>query len=940
MAIRITRNDAGNCINFVGSSNPAYWNACLSAVLNSEDGNRVDIINDIRSENEDEIQYEFYAVDFNDFADKDNNAFTTAQQMVDYVNENANVVGVSGVGADLTDTVVNFRLDQTSTSIIMDNGSSFGVNTIKAVADTDGTIHIHAIGAGAPNEEQDANDHKHFEKLVHTNVQINGVAAAGGLNDVVNQLNELFTVGPFEAVVISDPHSTMVADVDGTTTTYTLEGTHAVDPVGNSIFGATQNTNYAGLKTVDTIDQAGEYFTFDIRGEGQLGFGLIHTDASYAAGHYTGNATYANPANFATYNSQHGGWQFSHHFHLTPNGSWTNYGANTAFVRGPGWYNWESQDEWLAGDPVKVRCGIDENGFIYVSTLQDDNTTWVMHARSGYPVPEGSEYHLGIKIGRNSSFVETVPKVHLLEEEAPTMNFRYIESPDGNFEWPLFATEAEANYYDANHQGTTGTGTSHTHTYADDPTNTTWYMPDTGNAMTGSAAPTGLWLQDFGGVTYTEITSLTNADLTPSQFSSTDYTFTEGSAVNIAIDPSDATWSTSVTISPSGSGLVYNTGSKMLQGTLTDVSADTLYTITVVRANSYGSSTGSFEILSTDVPVAPTLTTPWTKALDFSGNGEHLKQVNSSMYYVPLQMNGLAQTPDLGTRSQGDTSNHSNSRPWAVAVVFKSDGYSGNQMVWNQGEGSVSGNDNICMNVTAAGNVHLLWGREGVGYNQCRLATNIDSSKWYGVAIAHNGVRLGGNNATAANLANCFDIRLMSSADSFASISGNLSTAANWVSTGTRMDRTVAGDFTIGGRGNNYGFRGKVASMVVTTLNGGNNYTAAQYPAGNMPDADQFKMMITDPIEWVNDYKKRYSTYNPNGIFRKPAERFSTQPFLVPDSGAAQGCQVWLMGDGTSDSYANGIRNHIDPTNQNHSKIQLNSMVSNDIETVNIPGLT
>ena len=32
------------------------------------------------------------------------------------------------------------------------------------------------------------------------------------------------------------------------------------------------------------------------------------------------------------------------------------------------------------------------------------------------------------------------------------------------------------------------------------------------------------------------------------------------------------------------------------------------------------------------------------------------------------------------------------------------------------------------------------------------------------------------------------------------------------------MDRAVEGDFTIGGRGNNRSFHGKVASMVITTL--------------------------------------------------------------------------------------------------------------------------
>ena len=69
MAIRITRNEEGNCITFVGSSNPAYWNACLSAQINEGNSDRVDIINDIRTANDAEVQYEFYAVRYEDFAD-------------------------------------------------------------------------------------------------------------------------------------------------------------------------------------------------------------------------------------------------------------------------------------------------------------------------------------------------------------------------------------------------------------------------------------------------------------------------------------------------------------------------------------------------------------------------------------------------------------------------------------------------------------------------------------------------------------------------------------------------------------------------------------------------------------------------------------------------------------------------------------------------------
>jgi hypothetical protein len=922
MTIRISRNEAGNCINFIGSTQPAYWNACLSAVINSDDADRVDIINDIRSENDADTQYEFYGVSYLDYGDKDGNAFASAQAMVDYINSNANVVGVSDVGADLTGIDVNFRLDQTSTSIIMDNGSAFGVNTIKAVADTDGTIHIHAIGAGVPNGSEDAGDHKHFEKLEHTRVSVNGSAVAGGLNDVVNTLNELFTVGAFESVVIADPYSTMIADVDGVLAGYTLEGTGATDPVGDDIFTNISTGNYAGLKSTATIDQAGEYFTFDVRGEGQIGFGLVHTQDSYDGGYYSGNATYADPTTFAVSNSAHYGYQFSHWFHPTPNGSWTNYGANTGIVYGAGWYNWESQADWLAGNPVKIRCGIDTNGFISIESLQNDGVTWVVHARSSYPVADGAEFHLGIKTANSSARVYSAPKVHLLEPAAPTMYFRYIESPDGNFEWPLFATEEEANYYDLNHGGTVGAGTSHTHTYADDPTNTTWYMADTGSTMTDTAAPSGV---TFAGapVTFTEITSLTNADLTPPVYTQADISQEEGTAVNLQIAPAGATWTSSVTISPAGSGLVYD-GNSLVQGTLADVGADTDYTVTVVRANSYGSSTGSMTLTATNVAPVQTNLTPWTKALDFSGSNEHLKQVTQSTYINALRMGGTSVTVPAHSTDSSKTSDSTAAKPWATAIVFKSDGSSSNQHIWNLGEGSSSGDDNIYLKVDGQGQLQFNWGRVNAGsLNQCRIASGIQSNTWYGVYIAHNGTRLSATDATAANLADCFDIRLMSSGDSFSSLGSNLSTSSNWTSTGGRMDRSYTGDFTIGGRGSNRSFHGKVASMVITTLR--SDFA--------MPTDAEIKLMITDPKKWEDDYRvgqfvrwtysTSITTYNPSNY------TYGYGPV-----------HIWLMGDGSSDSYANGVRNEVFPSEQNNAKLQLNSMVSNDIETVTISGLT
>jgi len=91
--------------------------------------------------------------------------------------------------------------------------------------------------------------------------------------------------------------------------------------------------------------------------------------------------------------------------------------------------------------------------------------------------------------------------------------------------------------------------------------------------------------------------------------------------------------------------------------------------------------------------------------------------------------------------------------------------------------------------------------------------------------------------------------------------------------------------------------------------------------------------MITDPKKWEDDYR-----------VGKPVRwTYSTSVTVYNPSNYTYGyspVHIWLMGDGTSDSYANGIRNQVYPSDQNYTKLQLNSMVSNDIQTVNINGLT
>ena len=912
MAIRIKRNEEGNCINFLGSSNPTYWNACLSGEVDSTQTDSVNVINDIITSQSGETQYEFYRIPFTEFEDKDGNSFATAQDCADYITTNANVIGLGGGGTELTDVQVCFKLDDTSTSVMLDNGYSYGVNTIKAVSEG-GTISI----------KSELGDITHFTELDHTNVcDGEGNAISGGLNDVINYLNELFTVGAFESVVISDPYSTMVADIDGLTDSGALVGSASIDPIGNDIGGnTTTHNNNAGYLSSETINQAGEYFTFDIRGEGQIGFGLVHTQSSFDDGYYSGNSTYANPTSFCNgVNSSHYGYQFGHFFHPTPNGSWTNYGANTSYSMRSGWSNFPNQQNWLDGNPIKMRVGLDENGYISIDSYDPNTSTFVPHARTSYVQPEGAEFKLGIKFSNPHARLYSTPKVHLLEEEAPTMYFRYIESPDGVFNYPLFATEEEANYYDEQNGGT---GTSHTHTYADDPTNTTWYMPDTNGVMNGTSAPS-FDLSLGQSATYTEITSLTNSDLAPPLFSANNITQEEGTNVNIQINPAGSNWSTSVSIHPTTSGLVWD-GYSMVQGTLADVGSDTTYTITVTRGNSYGSTTGSMTVTATDVAPVQTNLTPWTKALDFSGSSERVVQVNPNTTYNALRMNGLSATNTASLSQSGYTSNSGVSRPWATAVVFKIDGNSSNQHIWNQGEGAGGTDDNIYLRVDSAQNLYFGWGRSGA-VNECRIATSISSAFWYGIYIGYDGRRWASAGATANNLANTFDIRMMSGHDNFGTLY-DVGTYNEWnqssSTTGGRMDRSILGDFTVGGRGSNRNFHGKVASMVITTLK-------LNVP---MPTDAEIALMITDPKKWEDDYligntirQSHYittATYSPSNIYS--------------GYGAVQ---IWLMGDGTNDSYANMIRNQVFANDQNYTKLNMISMVSNDIQSVNINGLT
>ena len=109
-----------------------------------------------------------------------------------------------------------------------------------------------------------------------------------------------------------------------------------------------------------------------------------------------------------------------------------------------------------------------------------------------------------------------------------------------------------------------------------------------------------------------------------------------------------------------------------------------------------------------------------------------------------------------------------------------------------------------------------------------------------------------------------------------------------------------SGATTIGGRGSNRSFHGKVASMVITTLK----------RSVQMPSTTEIEDMITDPVKWLQDYKVGES-------FRRPHSGTSTNNFQLRNTASGGyetlSTQVWLMGDGSNDSYSNMIRNRVNP---------------------------
>ena len=1395
MAIRVVRNDAGNCITFYGSTNPVFWNACLSAEVDATDPTLINVINDIRSVQVSATVYEFYNIPYTDFVDADNNAFADATAAANYITEKANVLGSTGSFIASENDELDFSRDFTDTSILFSNGDHFGVNSIRA-ENVNGMVNIVEVGASGATL---------FSQYRYDNLTINGAAAGLTVDAAVNALNALFTVNPLGA---GGTTPSVTVPVSGATASVSSAGT--IDPVGTPIYGddGTQS-GFGRVFSTDFIREPGEYFLVNMTGKGRYTVGLYEEGVDTNLTRATTNAHLDQLYSQAFYN--YGSYL----------GPWTTYGRQASLSYGPGWngatsvqfrYNTTVQTNLAAGDPYQIKVGITDDGRVGVWYYDADRSNdYILVSKSSVGLQEG-QYGLMITLHDQNAKVYDTPSRYATDPSGVELTYRYIESPDGSFYYPLFSTQEQAQYAAGEVFGDATSGVS-SFIFIDEPTNSTWYMPSLSGVQDASsftAIPSG--------VTYTEIQTEADENYAPAALTLPDQTVDETAAVNIQIVPQD----TIATVSGLPAGLAYNNG--FIQGTAPVVSGDYVgnptdaYTIAVSRSNLYGTTSQTFEltvnnltapatavsgftyvsgttlvdsdtladgsvvafdntldegnrfvipkswvetyvlpslvndgdavflgisatsatfdssitlddfvagikweksgsthistikaattdsitinsitsamydyafeaggddvlqviacnfnnintqpsvtnggsfartvsgtevppielllatsgstmdfaegdIIEIDIPLgandfavvetsetaatfnggdvsaitlnagytyrfmlndasiesgdtltfetldgtaytsgvttvgthgeylyyvefavpsdvpplrvkwnttvqgnpqisgstfvtavsgitlegpvanqtgtnlfdsgdwgwlsideqlgagerfvmdgafladlatampddsyvniavknpsgtvtqyggflgglllieritasntriritvggsststiyttaaglsnfeafievansgnnirhglrtssntsddvlttayadwssnyklqtgdqgygltavdvmvrgdtfagnsagmdsadvdwsglseisvptpAATLTTSWTKALDFGGSSERTQQVNNNNLYSPLNLggfNGFVAAPSTA----GNTSNDSNARPWATAIVFTSDNNSSNQHIWNLGEGANSTDDNIYLRVDASRDLYFGWGRSGE-LNECLVASLSNTTgTWYGVYIASTGERVGGGH-TAADIADCFDIRLVNLQTG--ATGSNLSTSTNWTSGsfGSRMNREFTGYMTIGGRGANRSFHGKVASMVVTTLR--RNVA--------MPTDAEISMMVRDPEQWLTDYKV-------GNAYRSPASGSDTSNFQLNNYDPHHATQVWLMGDGTSDAYAY-IRNQVYPAITNRTAMNMISMVSNDIETVNISGLT
>ncbi len=218
MAIRIIRNEAGNCVTFQGSSNPVYWNSCLSGEVDTAESQLINIKNDVRSIDESETVYEFYRIPYTDFQSSDGSSFSTPQECASYITAECNVLGSIGQQVASDSDTFNFYLDSKDNTVIMSTGDYFPVNTIHAVLESDSLSVSSIIGSKT-----------YYSNINLSNVSISSSLLTGTNAEKINTLNALFqNTGASTGSLPSITSSLAISLTEGETLNYELTADYGV----------------------------------------------------------------------------------------------------------------------------------------------------------------------------------------------------------------------------------------------------------------------------------------------------------------------------------------------------------------------------------------------------------------------------------------------------------------------------------------------------------------------------------------------------------------------------------------------------------------------------------------------------------------------------------------------------------------------------------------
>ena len=229
------------------------------------------------------------------------------------------------------------------------------------------------------------------------------------------------------------------------------------------------------------------------------------------------------------------------------------------------------------------RVGFDLEGRAYVA-YSSNGTNWTTFHRHDAAAPNGT-YRFYMQSEATGANITSLSVGELTS--TIVLNYRYIESPDGQFYHPLFASADEAAMLMCRWRWSGWKQLLLA--FQDEPTGSVWYTVREG--AEGVQFPPDNTVD----ITYVEIPTLADDIFAPSPLNISDYSFAEGSTVNIQVVPQDVP----ATVSGlTGTGLVYNNG--YISGTAEYVIHITAFLITATRSNSYGTTNDTFNITVTD----------------------------------------------------------------------------------------------------------------------------------------------------------------------------------------------------------------------------------------------------------------------------------------------------------------------------------------------------